>query len=101
MARPGAPRARSRAAHIHALHTSHTQYIYHQMIALMYWANASPVCAAAITYRHDILIGGEQRKRRVNQAAGEQDLQPGSQPPTYLPAATLLDITYSLQLVNL
>ena len=62
-----------------------------------------PVCAAVIIviwrieWRHD----NEQRKRRVNQAAGEQDLQAGSQPPTYLPAATLLDITYSLQLVNL
>ena len=66
-----------------------------------------PVCAAVIIviwridWRHD----NEQGKRRVNQAAGEQDLQAGSQPPsylpTYLPAATLLDITYSLQLVNL
>ena len=70
-----------------------------------------PVCAAVIIviwridWRHD----NEQRKRRVNQAAGEQDLQAGSQPSTYLPtylpaclpAATLLDITYSLQLVNL
>ena len=62
-----------------------------------------PVCAAVITviWRIDWRHGGEQGKRRVNQAAGEQDLQAGSQPPTYLPAATLLDITYSLQLVNL
>ena len=56
MARPGAPRSRSRAAHIHALHTSHARYSYHQLIALMYWAN-DVSCVRCRDYRHDVLIG--------------------------------------------
>ncbi len=82
------------------------------MIALMYWAN-DVSCVRCRDYRHDVLIGvttmsresGASTKQQVSRIYRLDRSRLPTYLPTYLhtclPAATLLDITYSLQLVNL
>ena len=74
------------------------------MIALMYWAN-DVSCVRCRDYRHDVLIGVTTMSRESGASTKQQVSRiyrlDRSRLPTYLPAATLLDITYSLQLVNL
>ena len=78
------------------------------MIALMCWAN-DVSCVRCRDYRHDVLIGvttmsresGASTKQQVSRIYRLDRSRLPTYLPTYLPAATLLDITYSLQLVNL